>query len=474
MTVEIAIPNWQVLPRGIDISLIQKEIDFHSLKASGAKIDFAIVRFGQGAGADYADPYRNTNYAAVKEIFRRPRGAYWVWDETRGAKAKNHISGLDAAWGNNDPPDIRIWNDLEKVGLHWEWLHDLVKHEEDKFQEKPGFYSGNWYLQTVMPIPDWALEYDWWITGYNDIGPTAVPGYDLIIVFWQKSNQGEYPGIPAKTDENVFLLGDKLELWRYANMAKMVPIDELIAWLDANSVECDSSGGQPPAPPPVPPPADEFTLAWPVAGEKIVTQAYGINPQNYKQFGLPGHEGIDIRAVTGTPVMAAAPGEIIRVETDAASSAYGIHVRIKHLFKGEEYRTVYAHFQKPNVALGDKVITGQVIGFADNTGNSSGAHLHVTLKHIGKGSPWMNSSDIINPTPYFPDLFPGKGWLVDVGGNFRTSPEEKSDNLIRWIAAGNKITATGEIGGDGGDWWKITFSGIAGWFWNPGYKLRAT
>ncbi|KKL17088.1 hypothetical protein LCGC14_2489030, partial [marine sediment metagenome] len=94
----------------------------------------------------------------------------------------------------------------------------------------------------------------------------------------------------------------------------------------------------------------------------------------------------------------------------------------------------------------------------------------------GQGSPWMNTSDIVNPVPYMIDLFPGAGWLVDVGGNFRRTPEipaNPSENLIRWIPAGLTGQAIGTIGGEGGDWWEMIFDGTRGWFWNPGYKLRA-
>ncbi|KKK91417.1 hypothetical protein LCGC14_2713200, partial [marine sediment metagenome] len=64
------------------------------------------------------------------------------------------------------------------------------------------------------------------------------------------------------------------------------------------------------------------------------------------------------------------------------------------------------------------------------------------------------------------DLFPGEGWAVDVAGNFRTSPEV-ANNLIRLISANSIVQA---LDFDG-DWWKVEFQGIVGWFWNPGYKL---
>ena len=254
-------------------------------------------------------------------------------------------------------------------------------------------------------------------------------------------------------------------------MSKVVKSDDLREWISENEYEEA-------APPPHP--QDEFMLVWPTQSPKVVTQWYGINPQWYNPFGLPGHEGIDMRALNDVPIFAAAAGEVIRVETSAGSGPYGIHVRIQHDTPEAVFKTIYAHFRRAQVSVGDKVVAGQQIGLADNTGNSSGAHLHLTLKRVGQGSPWMNTSDIINPVPYLKELFPEctlagfnlYGWVLDVGGNFRTEPKV-GNNLIRYLAAGKVVKAFAVDRENGGDWWNIEYDGTKGWFWNPGYKLRA-
>lgn len=226
-----------------------------------------------------------------------------------------------------------------------------------------------------------------------------------------------------------------------------------------------------------PEPGARLALAWPVAPPAIVTQAYGIHKQWYAPFGLPGHEGIDIRALTNTPVMACADGEVVRVELSATNNAYGVHVRLKHVLADDEYESIYAHFRlaSPTVQVGEVVGVGHVLGKADNTGNSSGSHLHITLKHKGKGSPWMGR-DIVNPTPYFRELFPGK-FLVDVGGNLRKEPDLNAP-ILRYIAPGALVHAI-DFGGPGGDWWKLVVdppavpASVQGWYWQVGYKLRA-
>ncbi|MBE2220235.1 MAG: M23 family metallopeptidase, partial [Anaerolineae bacterium] len=106
--------------------------------------------------------------------------------------------------------------------------------------------------------------------------------------------------------------------------------------------------------------------AWPTQFRSI-NQYFGANPQSYAQFGLPGHEGIDIMAPSGSKVFAVAPGTVKMVRTAAEGHNYGKHVRIEHI---DGYETIYAHLQDVNVKEGQAVEAGSLLGLADNTGNS--------------------------------------------------------------------------------------------------------
>ncbi len=145
-------------------------------------------------------------------------------------------------------------------------------------------------------------------------------------------------------------------------------------------------------------PDTNFWLLWPVESTQK-TQEFGENPAIYRRWGLPGHEGIDFRAPMNSKVFACADGEVYRVSDGSDGNAYGIHVRILH--EGG-YRTVYAHLNQALVRLGQTVKTGEVIGLADSTGNSTGSHLHLTLKKDGATAAGLTDypSDIIDPTPY--------------------------------------------------------------------------
>jgi septal ring factor EnvC (AmiA/AmiB activator) len=108
----------------------------------------------------------------------------------------------------------------------------------------------------------------------------------------------------------------------------------------------------------------------PFDGEFEITQIFGVNPQDYAQFGLKGHNGIDYALSNGTKVLAPHGGKIIEATLDPAG--YGLYIKIENDIEG----SVLAHFKDFRVGVGDTVSEGQLIAFSDNSGNSTGPHLH--------------------------------------------------------------------------------------------------
>lgn len=82
------------------------------------------------------------------------------------------------------------------------------------------------------------------------------------------------------------------------------------------------------------------------------------------------HRGVDYAAKTGTPVVAAGNGKVIK---SGFNRFNGHYVFIQH---GEKYVTKYLHFSKRKVKRGQTVKQGQVIGLVGSTGMASGPHLH--------------------------------------------------------------------------------------------------
>ncbi|MBN1878357.1 MAG: peptidoglycan DD-metalloendopeptidase family protein [Anaerolineae bacterium] len=145
-----------------------------------------------------------------------------------------------------------------------------------------------------------------------------------------------------------------------------------------------------------------FRIRWPTQYGRI-TQDFGVRPEFYGKFGLPGHEGIDFMGPEGSELYAAADGFISDVRLDGDSNPtrkpYGNQVRIQHT---DGYETIYAHLSQVVVTRGQVVKAGQLIGLSGNTGNSFGAHLHFSLKKQGATQARQTTYpyDIIDPTPY--------------------------------------------------------------------------
>jgi len=116
-----------------------------------------------------------------------------------------------------------------------------------------------------------------------------------------------------------------------------------------------------------PPPANARGLfTWPVTSGSVTS---GFGPR-----GLGFHDGIDIAGAEGTPVVAAAAGEVIYADS---LPGYGNVVILRH--RGG-YATVYAHNRKNLVGEGAKVRRGQEIATLGNSGRTTGANLHFEVR----------------------------------------------------------------------------------------------
>jgi len=126
------------------------------------------------------------------------------------------------------------------------------------------------------------------------------------------------------------------------------------------------------------PPVKNF-LQWPVKG--TLTSTFG-------KRGSRKHDGIDIGTPKGTPIYAAADGQV--VFSDWGPTGYGLMVIIKHK---NHLTTVYAHNSKNWVRKNAWVKRGQRIASVGSTGRSTGPHLHFEVR---------NDSHPRNPLKYLP------------------------------------------------------------------------
>lgn len=197
-------------------------------------------------------------------------------------------------------------------------------------------------------------------------------------------------------------------------------------------------------------PKDRLYLFWPTDYPTIL-QPFGANPELYVPYGLPGHEGVDIRAPYRTNIYACADGEVYLVEDGHNEHNYGKQVRIRH---PQGYRTIYAHLDEVLVSVGDQVKARHLIGRADSTGNSTGNHLHLTLKkdHASANGETDYPLDIIDPTPYLVYKHQEAGVLVALGLSAETGTLES----YPWT----QPCLIGVNGREGGSMQEVDFSAL--------------
>ena len=109
----------------------------------------------------------------------------------------------------------------------------------------------------------------------------------------------------------------------------------------------------------------EFFFRWPIEGR--ITSGFGPRRESF-------HDGIDIAAPRGTPVCAAADGEVI---FSNVLHGYGNIVIVRHR---HGYVTVYAHNQKNLVREGQVVRRGQRLAEVGQSGRATGPHLHFEVR----------------------------------------------------------------------------------------------
>jgi murein DD-endopeptidase MepM/ murein hydrolase activator NlpD len=114
---------------------------------------------------------------------------------------------------------------------------------------------------------------------------------------------------------------------------------------------------------------------WPTNGK--ISSRFG--PRTSRTTGNSRmHNGLDLYAPLGTPVIAADSGQVIKAEYDGG---YGYSILLYH---GGGVATFYAHLSGFNVGPGQYVEKGQVIGYVGSTGYSTGNHLHFEVRIDGQ------------------------------------------------------------------------------------------
>ena len=171
--------------------------------------------------------------------------------------------------------------------------------------------------------------------------------------------------------------GNNLEGWVRADLLTQVTSTSTVTTGTASSGTVSAAG---------------FSL--PVASYRF-TQDYGCSNLGFYSYdpnwGCSVHDGVDLAAPQGTPLLAAADGTV--VVAGWCDCGLGYYVEIDH---GDGVHTIYGHMAgQPSVAVGADVARGDQIGQVGSTGLSTGPHVHFMVREDGT---------TVDPKNYLPPI----------------------------------------------------------------------
>ena len=210
-------------------------------------------------------------------------------------------------------------------------------------QVSDGLY---WSLRGAGASPQVAAQYLAALATEIDVGGDFFPGDQFDLVLGSRGGALLYAGLDRGAAPD-------LQLVRWTANGRN-------EWIDAANAD---------KPAPV-----SASALWPVAGRITSYFGYRIHPiLRFARF----HSGVDFGASWGTPIVAAADGQVVAA---GWAGGYGRQVRIAH---NGGLVTSYSHMSGIAAEPGSFVHAGQLIGYVGSSGLSTGPHLHFEVRRDG-------------------------------------------------------------------------------------------
>lgn len=423
---------------GKDISMYNNIKDAVALKKA---ISFLLIRAGE---QNYEDIHFRT-HVSIARANQIPLGLWWFMqpDYSPDIQAQK-FNEIYASLGTKQ----RMFLDCENISYtlpdgtkvlinprsmdEYTWFVTSWLEQVKAFTGiVPGIYTAYYFWQQWVHTkgttynyngvshvtPDWS-QYPLWVANWEVQTPMIPHGWTNW-TFWQYGARVT-PGIwntnPTvdQTDSDRFN-GTPQEVATYLNLGTQPsPID-----------------------------ISKIHLGWPCNPIYPITQHFGEHPENYQIWGLPGHEGIDFGVPNGQQVFAMETGEVSEIRPASNGNPYGNCVVLHHETEDISYRTFYAHLQSCSVVVGQQITKGQVVGLSDSTGNSSGPHLHITVKILGYQTPgWP--VDYIDPMLVLvgapqPPVGNDTRIIWWSGAYIYNQPIADRTYMLEWIGIGTKV-----------------------------------
>jgi len=123
-----------------------------------------------------------------------------------------------------------------------------------------------------------------------------------------------------------------------------------------------------------------------------ITQYFGENPDDYAQFGYPGHNGLDLCTGNMPPYVYPICESVVY---SAGWDPYGYGKLV--ICKVLDMQIYYAHLDSVLCKPGDLVTTANPLGVMGSTGNSTGPHLHLGIRLNDHSGPYKG---FVDPLPF--------------------------------------------------------------------------
>ncbi|MEE9117832.1 MAG: M23 family metallopeptidase [Calditrichia bacterium] len=151
----------------------------------------------------------------------------------------------------------------------------------------------------------------------------------------------------------------------------------------------------------------------PVSDKFPVTQGYGERPEFYKKIGikygipLKYHDGIDIGTPLNTPIYSPIDGKVNFKNDPDGYGKYVVMTGLPYNKAGDYRECLMAHLSGFCGIDGEEVRAGDQVGISGNSGNSSGSHLHFSIRRRDKKGKVINYQDNCG----WQNIF-NKGWII--------------------------------------------------------------
>jgi len=285
----------------------------------------------------------------------------WLMDKT---------SLVRLASGASIPMEFRGYlEEAEKLtGIPVWFLAALIERESSWNPQAVNDKTGCFGLTQLNPDywPEWARRYGfdpeadkWNPRAQIIVGAYVLAGFGADKVDWDNLDFDDPPDALKRA------------LARYGGYGD--DVDEAESYIDDILQLARAYGSRP--------------AAWPVPGYYDISSHFGwrIHPiLGTRRF----HEGIDIPAPAGTPVVSVSGGVVYAVLDEGA---YGLHVFVRDA----QYEYMYAHMSRVDVHAGQVLKPGDRIGAVGSTGYSTGPHLHFGIRLPGDAG-WIDPEPILS------------------------------------------------------------------------------